>query len=58
MMSMRDQAQNLNQVAKGTMKEAAGIASTDEPLAVEGKNDQTAANQQQAVEKVKDAFGE
>lgn len=58
MMSKRDKAKNLSQVVKGKMKEAAGNAANNEPLAVEGKNDQTAANLKQAGEKVKDAFRE
>ncbi len=55
-MSLADKAKNATQDLAGKAKEAAGKATDDERLEAEGRQDQTAADAKQAVEKAKDTF--
>jgi uncharacterized protein YjbJ (UPF0337 family) len=54
-MSATDKAKDKAQVAKGKIKEAAGKATNDRSLEVEGKGDTVAGNLKQSGEKLKDA---
>ncbi len=54
-MSLQDKIANTGQVLKGKVKEAAGRATADPQLEVEGKLDQGKGRLKQAAEKVKDA---
>src|SRR5262249_57020217 len=55
-MSFVDKAKNKAEELMGKGKEAAGEATDDDELKVEGKADQIKANLKQAGEKIKDAF--
>jgi len=52
----RDRAKNVAQVAKGKVKEAVGKTSGDDQLEADGNADQMKGNLKQAGEKVKDAI--
>ncbi len=54
-MGLQDKIKNTAEVLKGKVKEAAGKATGDEQLEVEGKLDQGKGDLKQAGEKVKDA---
>lgn len=54
-MSMQDKIKNKADVLKGKAKEAAGRATGNDRLVVEGKLDQGKGNLKQAGDKVKDA---
>jgi uncharacterized protein YjbJ (UPF0337 family) len=56
LMSKKDKAKNLAQIAKGKIKETAGNTTGDTQLEAEGNVDQMKGNVKQAGEKVKDAF--
>jgi uncharacterized protein YjbJ (UPF0337 family) len=55
-MAKSNKVKNAKQLAKGKLKEAAGKATGNDNLRVEGKDDQSVANLKQAGEKVKDAL--
>jgi uncharacterized protein YjbJ (UPF0337 family) len=52
----KDKAKNMAQVAKGKVEEGAGKTMGDDKLENDGKADQMKGNMKQAGEKVKDAF--
>jgi uncharacterized protein YjbJ (UPF0337 family) len=52
----KDKAKNMAQVAKGKVEEGAGKTMGDDKLEDDGKADQMKGNMKQAGEKVKDAF--
>jgi uncharacterized protein YjbJ (UPF0337 family) len=56
--SKKDKAKNLAQIAKGKVEEGAGKATGDNRLEASGEADQLKGNMKQAGEKVKDAFKE
>lgn len=55
-MGFVDKAKNKVEELRGQSKEAAGDATGDDELKVEGQADQIKANLKQAGEKIKDAF--
>jgi len=55
-MGLDDKIQNAAENAQGKAKEAAGKATDNERLEVEGRGDQASADLKQAGEKVKDVF--
>jgi uncharacterized protein YjbJ (UPF0337 family) len=55
-MGLGDKIKNAAEKAGGKGKEAAGTATGDESLRIEGQTDQAKGDLKQAGEKVKDAF--
>jgi len=56
MVTNKDKAKNMAQVAKGEGEEVAGKTTGDDKLEAEGNADQMKGNMKQAGEKIKDAF--
>jgi uncharacterized protein YjbJ (UPF0337 family) len=55
-MSKKTKAKNVAQIAKGRMKETAGVAVGDDSLEAEGRKEQAKGHMKQAVEHMKDAI--
>ena len=55
-MTNKEKAENVAQVTKGRVKEAAGDTTGDDPLEANERTDQMKGNFRQAGEKVRDAF--